>query len=255
MPETRTILPASLPFHCAKSALLVIGAKTIGAAITPFVPGVQLIGMAMSASGRGAIIRTLERSIHQPRPKENPCLCTLARPQPPELLLGPGLGLARTGQVVSRLPISSLEIARDLHHFAMPLALVDDAIGHVEVHGPAADHERRHAERQGEQRRAAARGRRFDRFFMSLTMPCAADADEAAQRRIVGRIIIDRGVVERRRDRAARASVRLFTYNPSSKPFSGPWAAGAFHISDRSSVVIPSLGTGGAAFRSVIPPA
>src|SRR3546814_15256474 len=45
-----------------------------GAEIVPLVGGDQAIVIAVSSIGRGVVIRTCDRSIHQPRPNSNPSL-------------------------------------------------------------------------------------------------------------------------------------------------------------------------------------
>ena len=47
----------------------------------PAVAGVQATGIERRTSGRGAIIRTLAASIHQPRPNSKGWVRTLVRPQ------------------------------------------------------------------------------------------------------------------------------------------------------------------------------
>src|SRR3546814_10921390 len=51
-----------------------------GAEIVPLVGGDQAIGIAVSSIGRGVVIRTCDRSIHQPRLNSNPSLWTF-KPQ------------------------------------------------------------------------------------------------------------------------------------------------------------------------------
>src|ERR1700677_3993697 len=78
---TNTILPANLPFHSAKSLSFAIGATMMGALKTPFVGGVHAKGIARSSKALGALIRTCEDSIHQPRPKSKPSDLTSFKPQ------------------------------------------------------------------------------------------------------------------------------------------------------------------------------
>ena len=49
------------------------------ALIVPLVDGVQATGMARRSSGRGAVMRALERTIDQPRPNSKPSARTLDR--------------------------------------------------------------------------------------------------------------------------------------------------------------------------------
>jgi hypothetical protein len=74
-------LPRSWPRHFSKSRSRRIGATITGAVSAPWVAGVQAMGMAVSWIGRGVTIRTLARSIDQPRPKSKPSLRTFRRPQ------------------------------------------------------------------------------------------------------------------------------------------------------------------------------
>src|SRR5580658_1250698 len=78
---TNTVLPANLPFQSAKSVSFAMGATMIGALKTPLVAGVQARGIARSSKGLGAIIRTCEDSIHQPRPKSKASDLTSFKPQ------------------------------------------------------------------------------------------------------------------------------------------------------------------------------
>lgn len=72
--EIITILPRSCPRHLSKSRVRFIGATMTGAVTVPLVPGVQAIGIAVSCNGRGATMRTLARSMDQPRPNAKPSL-------------------------------------------------------------------------------------------------------------------------------------------------------------------------------------
>lgn len=95
----------------------------IGAVTGPLVGGVQAIGMAVSASERGATMRALTDRISHPRPNSKPSRRTLDRPQPsnfPIARLQPGMkragGQARTdavGHFLCRL--HHLAAITDLH--------------------------------------------------------------------------------------------------------------------------------------------
>ncbi len=104
-----TILPLSLPRHFAKSRSRAIGA-TITAALSavPFVPGVQAMGIAVSCTTRGVVIRTLDRSIDQPRPNANPSLWTFVRPQSAKRRCVHASAVRIDGELVSRGPITSV---------------------------------------------------------------------------------------------------------------------------------------------------
>src|SRR5262249_21397832 len=104
---TSTILPCSLPCHAAKCASLLIGATTTGPETAPLVAGVQVIGTAVSWIGRGLVIRTLERSIHQPRPNSKPSLWTLVSPHWRNWSCVHCSALRMPGELVRRGPITS----------------------------------------------------------------------------------------------------------------------------------------------------
>jgi hypothetical protein len=85
-----------------------IGATMTGAEITPPVEGVQAIGIAVSWIGRGETMRTLERSIDQPRPNSKPSLVDVAQAPFAELLHASTPRLAAfAGELVRRGPITS----------------------------------------------------------------------------------------------------------------------------------------------------
>src|SRR3546814_17468531 len=77
-----------------------------GAEIVPLVGGDQAIGIAVSSIGRGVVIRTCDRSIHQPRPNSNPSLWTF-KPQSRKRDCVQSSALRIAGELVSRAPIMS----------------------------------------------------------------------------------------------------------------------------------------------------
>src|SRR5580704_7152978 len=108
---TSTILPASLPFQSSKSLSFVMGATMMGAFKTPFVAGVHASGMARKSKTRGAIMRTCEDSIHQPRPKSKASDLTSFNPQPLNFSCVHRSALRMAGELVMRPPISSARYA------------------------------------------------------------------------------------------------------------------------------------------------
>src|SRR5208282_4598970 len=100
----RTILPANLPVQPAKSLSLCMGATTTGADNAPLVAGVQAIGMPRSTSARGALIRTCDDSIHQPRPNSKASALTF-KPQLLNLSWVQRSALRMAGELVMRPPI------------------------------------------------------------------------------------------------------------------------------------------------------
>src|SRR3546814_13528507 len=77
-----------------------------GAEIVPLVGGDQAIGIAVSSIGRGVVIRTCDRSIHQPRPNSNPSLWTF-KPQSRKRDCVQSSALRIAGELVRRAPIMS----------------------------------------------------------------------------------------------------------------------------------------------------
>src|ERR1700744_1065594 len=108
---TNTILPANLPFQSAKSVSFTMGATMTGALNTPFVAGVHARGIARSSIGLGAIIRTCEDSIHQPRPKSKPSDLTSFRPRLLIFSWDHRSAFRLAGELVRRPPISSAKYA------------------------------------------------------------------------------------------------------------------------------------------------
>ena len=104
---TSTILPANLPFQSAKSLSFAMGATMMGALKTPLVAGVHARGMARSSKTRGAVMRTCEDSIHQPRPKSKASVLTSFKPQLLNFSCVHRSALRIAGELVMRPPISS----------------------------------------------------------------------------------------------------------------------------------------------------
>src|SRR5215468_854023 len=100
-----TTLPASLPRQASKSRSRFIGATTTGAVIVPPVPGVHATGIAVSWMTRGAVIRTLDDTIDQPRPNGKPSLWTLRRPHDLNCDCVHASACRICGELVSREPI------------------------------------------------------------------------------------------------------------------------------------------------------
>ena len=118
-------MPASFPFHSAKCSTLVIGATMIGADSGPFVDGVQAIGIAVSASGRGVTMRALTETISQPRPNSNPSRRTFARPQP--------LNLSTAHFSARRIPGARLVGIPGMGH-DLPPGVVTQLLSHLIPH-------------------------------------------------------------------------------------------------------------------------
>jgi len=74
----------------------------------PVVPGVHATGIAVSWTTRGVIMRTLDRSIDQPRPNANPSLWTFLRPQSVNWRCVHASAVRIAGELVSRGPITSV---------------------------------------------------------------------------------------------------------------------------------------------------
>src|SRR3546814_2618272 len=68
------------------------------------VTGVQTCALPICSIGRGVVIRTCDRSIHQPRPNSNPSLWTF-KPQSRKRDCVQSSALRIAGELVSRAPI------------------------------------------------------------------------------------------------------------------------------------------------------